>query len=362
MEGLQIINRYRLYLQLVSIYDLIQYDGMDIHPEITRGQRVQSQISTYFWVNFKRPPRKHPRLWQHFLKMHAIPYIKSTSLKWDTASQATYKTNYWFYPTDSNLYSMQYETYLCHTSPNYHRNERMTPYLIIGEPVAISSEITTTLQPVEVTHNKKPIQILCKSNINSHGNTQQTTPAESIQTLCDLLPTAIKRLCGKVHLPLDGGSKLIHHIKETNANLKGASDATLITPNCSHAWIISTGEIEHKDDPNMHISGSGMVDGADLSSTRGEIQGRTTVAIMANTFLKANISIELPITLLCDNQGVQRKCNSYFDKNCDITEVQTQISSWNTITSPSTSTKQQNGYVVTKMTTLYGTQLMKSRN
>jgi hypothetical protein len=45
-------------------------------------------------------------------------------------------------------------------------------------------------------------------------------------------------------------------------------------------------------------------------------------------------------------------------KKCDNIKVQTQMYSSNTIIPPSTSTEQQNGYAVTKMTKPHGKQLM----
>jgi hypothetical protein len=45
-----IINRVRLYLQLITIYDLITYDGKQIHSEIFQGRRVSSRISPIYWV------------------------------------------------------------------------------------------------------------------------------------------------------------------------------------------------------------------------------------------------------------------------------------------------------------------------
>jgi hypothetical protein len=40
------LNRCRLYYQVITIYDLITYDGSQVHPEYTSGNRVQSREST----------------------------------------------------------------------------------------------------------------------------------------------------------------------------------------------------------------------------------------------------------------------------------------------------------------------------
>jgi hypothetical protein len=59
--------------------------------------------------------------------------------------------------------------------------------------------------------------------------------------------------------------------------LLGASDASLKDAKCSHAWILSMGEVHHMEDPNMSLGGYGPVDGlpSDLSLARGELHGQT---------------------------------------------------------------------------------------
>jgi hypothetical protein len=59
------------------------------------------------------------------------------------------------------------------------------------------------------------------------------------------------------------------------------SDASLNECQCSHAWVLSTGEPDHITDNNMSIHGAGAVDGDinTMSSTRGELNGQTTMAM-----------------------------------------------------------------------------------
>ncbi len=89
-----------------------------------------------------------------------------------------------------------------------------------------------------------------------------------------------------------------------------ATNASIKTSNGTHAWIITTNNKEHFGDPEMHLSGSGPIDGNSqhLSSTRGEIQGQTAALHMANILLQSHNTMHLPVHINGDNKGVQSKC------------------------------------------------------
>lgn len=54
---LNMINCYHIYLQVITLYDLILYDISAIHPEIEQALRVKSRQRAIFWVNFPNPPK-----------------------------------------------------------------------------------------------------------------------------------------------------------------------------------------------------------------------------------------------------------------------------------------------------------------
>ncbi len=74
----------------------------------------------------------------------------------------------------------------------------------------------------------------------------------------------------------------------------------------------TTGDTEHLNDPLMHISGYGPVDGyhADLSSAQSEIQEQTALVIMSTNLLQAQQNNSMPVILHGDNIDIQRKCAS----------------------------------------------------
>lgn len=70
-QDIKLLNRYRMYLQVISLYDILQYDLQAVHPDIKQGNRIISRQSSIFWVDFKRPPKKAKKygitLFQHTL-------------------------------------------------------------------------------------------------------------------------------------------------------------------------------------------------------------------------------------------------------------------------------------------------------
>ncbi len=89
-KDVQRINRYRLYLQLIIFYDLITYDGSQIHPDLLLGSRIASRKSTIYWIDFPKPPKKDLALWQAFLNMYIKPLLSSKIIRWDTNSTPHY--------------------------------------------------------------------------------------------------------------------------------------------------------------------------------------------------------------------------------------------------------------------------------
>jgi hypothetical protein len=90
------------------------------------------------------------------------------------------------------------------------------------------------------------------------------------------------------------------------------SDASLKHGQCSHAWMLTTGDPEHLTNQNMYIQGAGAVDSdtSMMSSTRGELHGQTAMAIMSDIFLTAHNDTTAKIVLYGDNKGVQQVCST----------------------------------------------------
>jgi len=124
------------------------------------------------------------------------------------------------------------------------------------------------------------------------------------------LPIALQQTCGTIRFPSNDGLSILQKIQQSKNNLYGASDASLKDGKAFHAWIILSGEIDDIEDPLHHISGSGPIHGIPhfLSSARGELQGITAVAIIAN-LLSEYHNKKLTISSTCDKTGVINRCS-----------------------------------------------------
>jgi len=105
----------------------------------------------------------------------------------------------------------------------------------------------------------------------------------------------------------------MQNIQGCHNSLFGSSDASFKGGEATHAWTISTGEPNDLLDPLTHSSGSSPVDGIkeSLSSSRGEIQGMTTVSIISKSLLDFH-NTTASLVLICDNKGAQKKCSYPF--------------------------------------------------
>jgi hypothetical protein len=56
-KGSAMINRCRLYLQAISLYDILTYDLHGIHPSYKQGECPPSRHSTIHWPNNPKPPK-----------------------------------------------------------------------------------------------------------------------------------------------------------------------------------------------------------------------------------------------------------------------------------------------------------------
>jgi hypothetical protein len=219
----------------------------------------------------------------------------------------------------------EYQTLLCNTFYRHHSflnlysvfDDEMMEYhfyKVINNPAVFHNVLYQTdmaprepgLYAVEVTLSKRSLVMIGRTSINSHASTIQpeSTP-QSLTAAFRKLPDSIQQICGKVVFPPDDGKLLIDYLEQHSESLclYGASDASFKI-NASHAWVISSGNVTDINDPFKSIHGSGPVDGygPHLSSTHGELQGQTAIAIVTNLFLRHHNS-SIPIRMICDNKS-----------------------------------------------------------
>jgi hypothetical protein len=98
------LNRCRLYLQVITLYDLITYDGLKIHPEYISGQRPTSRKSTIHWVDFHKPPRKYMAIWKEYITKYVQPRLPILLTSWNPKAPPHYNTTYYLSLRTGKLY------------------------------------------------------------------------------------------------------------------------------------------------------------------------------------------------------------------------------------------------------------------
>jgi len=105
----------------------------------------------------------------------------------------------------------------------------------------------------------------------------------------------------------------MHRIHTSSNRLHGASDASLKDGRATHAWILSSGNTNDIEDPDLHLSGWGPVDGRNhsMSTSHGELHGITALPLMAKLHLQFHSSTA-SVEAICDNINVISCCSTPF--------------------------------------------------
>jgi len=292
------INRCRLYLRVIMAYDLFSIDGSRLHPEITGHHPVQARISHIKWNHTETPPRSFWKIWDRFVAQ-VVHHLQQSGIHNNNLKDSHYSLKYSYCTHYGTLHSWdgtEYHTYLPKNRQPGPRNT-IFPYASRISNREVNSD---SLVPVDVKTQPTTLIIL--------GRNPRYNPdlPKTEQSLWRQLDREARRLCGKIIMPNDHRRKIIDYIKSAKKSLIGVSDALVLHGHGRHAWILTTGERHHIGDPTMLIMGKGVVGGHqyNMSSARAELQGQTALAIMCSYLLKLHAEMDIPVTFLCNNQGI----------------------------------------------------------
>ena len=77
-KGSKMINRCRIYLQIISVYDLLIYSTNKIHPAYKEREIPLSRSSKICRPAIPKPPKHYWQLWNSFINLHIEPNLLST--------------------------------------------------------------------------------------------------------------------------------------------------------------------------------------------------------------------------------------------------------------------------------------------
>jgi hypothetical protein len=161
--------------------------------------------------------------------------------------------------------------------------------------------------PVEVTYNTQGLSVIGDFPCHIISPIPAQLPL-SLQEMFYHLPQSSREILGSPVFKADNGETLLDKLRQSNKVILGASDASLKLNRATHAWILSSGDVQDITNPLLNISGTGPVHGHPqyLSSSRGELQGVTALSIMAS-LLSTYYDCSYHLAAICDNKGVLSK-------------------------------------------------------
>jgi hypothetical protein len=93
-KGSYIINKCRIYLQVLSVMDLLIFGTVEVHPSYMKGTIPPSRVSLILWPQTPTPPKHYWSLWTHFLRFYIKPIIDKENLHWEDVSQYRFRPSF----------------------------------------------------------------------------------------------------------------------------------------------------------------------------------------------------------------------------------------------------------------------------
>jgi hypothetical protein len=81
-KSMDILNRCRLYLQVITLADITSADGKEIMPGVKKGQRLDEQTSRLEWPHQERPSNQDWNLWRISLSTLESKNLLTRPLGW----------------------------------------------------------------------------------------------------------------------------------------------------------------------------------------------------------------------------------------------------------------------------------------
>ena len=116
------------------------------------------------------------------------------------------------------------------------------------------------------------------------------------------LPPKLRRLCGKVDIPSDGGAALAMFVMATGKKLYGVSDGSAKRGVGTHGWRLCRFMGDE-----LALQGSGFVDGVTTTPFRAETQGQLAILIASTVLAQQWRFTMLDILSICDNKAVLKR-------------------------------------------------------
>ena len=306
------INHCRRYLQVVTVADLFLHDGSRLHPDILRCKRPSGRLPNYVWPEVKPPTKACIATWKRFLGRWITAYQDRLSEdEWCELPKYSHDLTFRFNLATKVLYQYEYGKGW-HQYPPIDGTRAVrgvySKCSLVAAGLSQNYPIDTEYVEVETASDAHVIVAVSHRILAAGRYRQLQAKRASEETPVMLserfaaLPPMLKRLCGKVAVPEDGGAALARYVRETGRKLYGVSDGSAKDGTGTHGWRLCR---YPGDDLALH--GAGYVDGLSTTPFRAESQGQLAILI-ASTVLAQRWSLSmLEVLSICDNKAVLRR-------------------------------------------------------
>jgi hypothetical protein len=206
------INCCRLFLQIISLADMLLYDLQNIHPSYRQGEQPPSRQSTVYWLTFDNPPKHYWKLWSHFIHFYVDPLVASSRFSWCLNPPVRHKIILFKHRQFFHLYRVvdRDVTEFCQTPPTC---GWWTPsYLNIPYFSDIQHD-DPNLIPADAHYSKEGLTFCGYASLplmNAQTPIYQSSLAQQFLNL----PSSIRNICRSVTFPTDDGMQLVTECKK----------------------------------------------------------------------------------------------------------------------------------------------------
>jgi hypothetical protein len=142
------------------------------------GECILSCNSTIYWVDFRRPLKKHLAIWQTILKDHIIPILDRTAIQWYPHLKPTFMHTFFHSIHDNQLHQYIPEGYLVYLPKRQSASNTVLTYQSHTTLSFPDQHILSSLQVAEVSHDPEQINKAPRSHTRTH-RIQDTTTADT---------------------------------------------------------------------------------------------------------------------------------------------------------------------------------------
>jgi len=198
----KMINRCRLFLQIISVYDLLIYKTNRLHPAYIKGEIPISQNSTIAWPAYTRPPKNYWKIWHSFIHFHIEPYVRKLPLQWNSHTSLRFSSSYYKHRYSHHLYKLVNDQLVTFKLGSRSTTRSQTTYINVPylSDVIFHSE---DFFCVDVHSHKKGLTLTVLGPFPPPFTSRTTTPPNSLHEYFEhSLHSSLQDICGRAFSPL----------------------------------------------------------------------------------------------------------------------------------------------------------------